>query len=129
MVELPTTLTNKPSTHVKECYLFMSIKLFRSAEWWTFISQWLKFHFPIFLVRAQNPKCLFILFQYTDVYLCAKFGELMPTINEMQRPQIWICFWARCKNKIPHGNCDFLLTKYFINIYLSSCPADCAAET
>ena len=31
---------------------------------------------------AKNPKCRFILFQDTNVYLCAKFGDLKPTINE-----------------------------------------------
>ena len=38
-MELPTNLTNKPNTQVKDYYLFMSMKPFRSAEWWTFIFQ------------------------------------------------------------------------------------------
>ena len=40
----------------------------------------MKFHFLIFL--CPKSKCRFILFQYTNVYLCAKFGDLKPTINE-----------------------------------------------
>ena len=53
---LPITraLTNKPNTQVRECYLVMYIKPFRSAEWWTLISQWSKFDFPIFLL--PKPK-------------------------------------------------------------------------
>ena len=31
--ELPTTLTNKPNTQVKDSYLYMYMKPFRSAEW------------------------------------------------------------------------------------------------
>ena len=98
------------------------MKQFRSAEWWTLISQWSKFHFLIFLL--PNLK---VLFQYTNVFLCAKFGDLKPMINETQRPQIWTCFWARCRNKIPQGNCDFISTKCFINVNQSSWSTDCAA--
>ena len=104
---------------------------FSSAEWRTLISQWSKFHFPIFPV--PKPKCWFILFHYTDVlncivFLCAKFGDLKPRIDEKRRPQIWTCFWARRRNKIPQGNCDFLSTKCFINVNRSSRSTDCAAE-
>ena len=31
--KLPITLTNKPNTQVKECYLYMYMKSFRSAKW------------------------------------------------------------------------------------------------
>ena len=79
-----------------------------SAECWTFISQWSKFHFPIFLL--PKPKVLIF-----SVSLCAKFGDLKPTIDEKQRPQILACFWERCSNNIPQGYCDFLSTKYFKN--------------
>ena len=44
---------------------------------------------------SHNPKFRFILFQYTNVYLCAKCGDLKPMIDEKQCPQIWTCFWAR----------------------------------
>ena len=77
---------------------------------------------------SQNPKCRFILFQYTNIFLCAKFGDLKPTIDEKRRPQIWTCFWARRRNKIPQDNCDFLSTKCFKNVYRSSCSTDGAAE-
>ena len=41
------------------------------------------------------------------------------------------CFWAslsKRKNKIPQGNCDFILTKCFINVNRSSGSTNCAAE-
>ena len=47
------------------------------------------FHFPMIEIPcpnilpsllSQNPKCLFFLFHYTKVYLCAKFDDLKPTI-------------------------------------------------
>ena len=88
--ELQTTLTNKPNTQVKECYLYMYMKPFRSAKWRTFISQWSLSISQYFF--SQNPKCLFILFQYNNVYLCAKFGDLEPTIDKKHRPQIQTCF-------------------------------------
>ena len=62
---------------------------------------------------SQNPKCRFILFQYTNVFLCAKFGDLKPTIDEKRRPQIWTCFWARRRNKKLQRNCNFISTKCF----------------
>ena len=77
---------------------------------------------------SQNLKFQFILFQYTNVYLCAKCGDLKPTTDENRRPQIWTCFWARRRNKIPKGNCDFLCTKCFINVDRSSWSTDFAAE-
>ena len=43
---------------------------------------------------SQKAKVSIILFQYTNVYLCAKFGDLMPTIDENRRPQIWTRFCA-----------------------------------
>ena len=61
-------------------YEFIIMKPCYSAECWTVIFQWLKFSFQIFLL--PNPKCLFILFQYTNVHLCAKFGDLKPTIDK-----------------------------------------------
>ena len=47
---LPTTLTNKPNTWVKDVY----VKPFCSADWWTCISQWSKFYFLVFLL--SKPK-------------------------------------------------------------------------
>ena len=85
------------------------------------ISRWNFFFLP-------NPKCRFIMFQYTNAFLWAKFGDLKPTIDETQCPQIWTCFWARRRIKIPQGNCDFLCTKCFININRSSLSTDSAAE-
>ena len=58
-----------------------------------------------------------------------KFGDLVPTIDEKRRPQIWTCFWARRRNKSPEGNCDFLSTKCFINVYRSLWTTDCAEES
>ena len=70
------------------------MKPFSSAEW----------HFPFeisngqnsisryfFSQKGQNPKCEFILFQYTNVYLCARCGHLKPMIDENQCPQICAC--------------------------------------
>ena len=48
---------------------------------------------------SQNPKCWIVLFQYTNVYLCAKFGDLKPTIDENQRPQIWTLFPSKVKKQ------------------------------
>ena len=69
---------------------------------------------------SQNPECRFILFQYTSVHLCTRFGDLKPTINERQRPQIWTFFCARHRNNImiAQGNCNFLSTGCFINVKL-----------
>ena len=84
--ELPTTLTNKPNTQVK------------NAIFVNFVLQYGELSFPngrnsiSRYCFSQNPKCRFILFQYTNVYLCAKFGDLKPTIDEKRRPQIWACF-------------------------------------
>ena len=77
---------------------------------------------------SQSPKCRFILFQYTNVFLCAKFWWSKGKIDEKWRPQICTCFWARLRNNIPQGNCDFLSTKCFININLSLWSTHCAAE-
>ena len=33
------------------------MKPFRSAKWWTFISQWSNFHFPIFLLPIPQVLC------------------------------------------------------------------------
>ena len=111
---------------MKDCYLYRYMKPFRSAEWWTYFPQWSKFHFPIFLL--PNPNCQFVLFQYTNVYLGAKFGNLKPTIDEKRRPQIWTCFWARHRRNIAQGNCNFLSTKCFINVNRSPQSTDCAAK-
>ena len=72
--------------------------------------------------------CWFILFQHTNVYLFAKFGDLMPMIDKKQRPQIWTCSWARRRNKIPHRNFEFHPTKCFINVNQLSWWTNCAAE-
>ena len=77
---------------------------------------------------SQTEKCRFVLFQYSYVFLCAKFGDLKPTIDENQLLQIQTCFWARRRNKILQGNCDFISTKCFINVNRSSGSTDCAAE-
>ena len=55
MVEPPTTLTNKPNTQVKECYLYMYINhfLLQNGEL-SLKVQWSKIHFPIFLL--PKPK-------------------------------------------------------------------------
>ena len=107
-------------------HVYMSMKPFHSAEWWTFIFLWLKFHFPVFLLPKTKASIYSVSVYF--LYLCARFGDWKPTIYEKWRPQIRTCFWARCRNKIPHGNCDFLSTKCFINVNQSSCSTDCAAE-
>ena len=53
---LSSTLSIKPNTQARECYLFRYIKLFSSAEWWSYFYQQLKFHFPIFLL--PKPKVM-----------------------------------------------------------------------
>ena len=77
---------------------------------------------------SQNQNGRFLLFQYTNVYLYAKFDDLKPTIDEKRRPHFWTCLWARLRNNIPQGNFDFISTKYFINVNRSSCSKDCATE-
>ena len=47
-------------------------------EQWTAISQYF---------FSQKPKCCLILFQYTNIYLCEKVGDLKPTVDKKQRPQ------------------------------------------
>ena len=79
---------------------------------------------------SQNPN-QFILFQYANVYLCAKFGDLKPTIHTEWRPQIlhlFQCFCARHRINIPQGVCNFLLIKCFINVNWSSWSTDCTTE-
>ena len=84
-------------------------------------------YIPVYFF-SQNPNFRFFLFQYTNVHFCAKFGGLNPTIDETQRPQIWTCFWARCRNNIQQGNCEFLSTKCFMNINRSLWSADYFVE-
>ena len=122
--ELQTNLTNKPNT-VFTCILkysvLQNVKL-SFPNCWNSISQ---------CFYSQNSECQFILFQYTNVFLCVKFGDLKPTIDEKQRPQIWTCFRARCRlfrNKIQQENCDFVPTKCFINVNWSSWTTDCEAK-
>ena len=43
-------------------------------------------HFDVFLL--PKLKCLFILVQYINLHLCAKFGDLKPTIDEKHSLQI-----------------------------------------
>ena len=67
---------------------------------------------------SHNPKCRFILFQYVTVHICAKFIDLQSTIDEKLCSLIWTCFWARRRNNIPQGNCNFFRPNYscmFIN--------------
>ena len=85
------------------------------------------FSSPYFV--SQYPKCRIILFQYTNFHLCAKFGDLKPTIDEKRRPQIRTCFWARRRNKIPERNCNFLSTKCFKNVYWSLLSSDCVEKS
>ena len=65
------------------------------------------FHFQLVEIpfpdisSLKTQKGQFIMFQYTNVYPCAKFGDLKPTMDERRRPQIWACSWARRKNYIP----------------------------
>ena len=73
-------------------YKFIIIKPFRSGERWTFISQWLKFHVLIFLLSLSNPQVSIYSQKYTTLHLCAKCGDLKPTINQKQLTQIWSCF-------------------------------------
>ena len=121
----PTTLTNKPNTGNA---IFTGI-------WNHFVLQNCELSFPYgqnSISRyffSQNPKCRFFCFicKYTNVHLCAKFGDLKLTINEKQGAQIWTCFWARCRNNIPQGSCNFLSKKCLINVNQSSQSADCAA--
>ena len=71
-------------------HVYETISLCKS---WTLISQCRNSISRYFL--SQKQKCRFILFQYTNVFLCAKLGGLKPRINEKRRPQIWTCFWAK----------------------------------
>ena len=56
---------------MKECYLYIYMKPFRSAEWWTLISWWFpngrNSSSPYFFFK--NPKCWYILFHYTRILL------------------------------------------------------------
>ena len=58
------------------------------------------FHFPMvensisWYFFSQSPKCWFILFQYTNVHLLAKFGDLKPTFDSKLCSQIQTCFWG-----------------------------------
>ena len=81
------------------------MKPFCSAKWWTFISQWSKFHFPIFSSETQGVDLFF-------------FSILMFTsVQSLVCPQIfWTCFWARHRNKISRGNSDFISTICFKNV-------------
>ena len=73
---------------------------------------------------SQNSKCRFIMFHYTNIYLCTKFGDLKSKIDEKQRPK----FWAWRRNNIPQGDCYFLLSKCLINVNRSPWSTYCAAE-
>ena len=47
------------------------MKPFRSAEWWTFISQWSKFHFPIFRrLWWLQLRCLMHCFGFCWIIRC-----------------------------------------------------------
>ena len=96
--EFPSTWTNKPNTQEKDCYLYMFMNPFRSAEWWTCIFQWSKFHFPIFLLSKPRVWVSIHLFQYTNVYLCAKVRHL---------------WWSKANDwrKATSSNMDLFLSK------------------
>ena len=86
--------------------------------------------FSIFL--RPNPRALInsvsVYHCNTNVHLSAKFCDLKPTIDEMRRPQIWTFIWARCRKRIPRGNCYFISTECFINVNQSWCSTDRLAE-
>ena len=48
---------------------------------------------------SQKPKCCLILFQYTNVYLCAKLGDLKPTVDKKQRLQTWSYFLSKVQKQ------------------------------
>ena len=131
MEQLSTTLTNKPNTQMKECRLYMYMKPFRPAEWWTFISQWLKFHFQMFL-----PPNLKVSIYSLSAYLCIPLCKVWwSKANNWRKAtsSILTCFWALSKvqKQDPQeklGNCDFISIKSFITVSWSSESTDCAAE-
>ena len=124
-----TTLTNKPNTQVKECYLclyvYEAISFYRMVN---FLFPMVEIPFPdISLPKTQSVDFFCFRIVMSISLQTWKFGDLKPTI-EKRRPQIWTCFWARHRNNIQQGNCNFLSTKRFINVNLSSQSIDCAAE-
>ena len=78
--------------------------------------------------KMQNPKCRYILFQYTNVYLCAKFGDLNKA-NDRRKSTSSNLDLFLCRNKIPKRNCNFILTKCFMCVNWSSWSTDCAAKS
>ena len=94
----------------RESYLYMYMKPFRSQNG--------ELSFPTgrnsisLYLFSQNPKYRFILFQYVTLHICAKFIDPQSTIDEKQCSQIWTCFWARRRNNIPQGNCNFFRPYY-----------------
>ena len=97
----------------------MYMKPLHSAEWWTFISVYF---------FSQNPKCRFILFQYTDVHLCAQLSK------------VWLSK-ANNRRKATSSNFDLFLSKaqkqhstrklhfsFDQMFYKSSRSTDCAAK-
>ena len=83
------------------------------------------FHFP--MVEIPGPSIFFlpkpkVSIYSVSVYSCSPLCSVWwSTANNWGKanPQIQTCFWARHRNKISEGNCDFLSTKCFINVYLS----------
>ena len=93
------------------------------------------FHFPMVeipLPCISSPKTqsntlfCFSILMFTSVQ--SLVSDLKPMIDEEPCPQIWACFWARLRNKIPKGNCDYISTKCFINVNLSYWSIDCPAK-
>ena len=71
-----------------------------------------KFHFPMVKIPFPYISCpktqsQFILFQYTNVHLSAKFGDLKPTIDEKLCPLVIVarfCTLCKSKNLLPCEN-------------------------
>ena len=114
--ELPTTLTSKPNSgeSIHSLHVHETIPFLQNGE----------LSFPncrnsiIRYFFSQISKCRYILFHIL----------MYSSVDEKRRPQIRACFWARRRNKITHGNCDFISTKCFINVSWLSESTDCAAE-
>ena len=47
---------------------------------------------PVFTFHIPKPKVSIYSVQDTNVHLCAKFGDLKPTIDEKRCSQTWTCF-------------------------------------
>ena len=112
---------------MKECHLCMYLKPFRSAKWWTFISHWSNFHFPIFLL--PKSKCLIYS---VSVYLCFPLCKVWWSKANYRRKAMSSnlnLFLSKAQKHHSTGNCDFLSSNSFINVVRSSWSTNCAAES